>query len=171
MGNCLQVASYPIKPSPKTTYFHLLLWFGNFLFYWQTLAALKTAQSWKTNNRMRNPFRNRAFNVRGRWDSTMLLLWYHSMADGPHWNEWHRAQRNGLLRYNVNEAYKPCAHQLCQTVCVPAEVHSFQWEANSHSCDSSARLGCSACHCSAVLYALEFFKLVHCFAVRYQERK
>jgi hypothetical protein len=38
VGNCLQVASYPIKPSPKATHFHLL-WFGHFLFYWQTSCA------------------------------------------------------------------------------------------------------------------------------------
>lgn len=56
---------------------------------------------------------------------------------------------------------KPCAYRLRKTVCVPTEVHSFQWEAiltsGTHLPDSVAMLvaACSVSHA-----CVGFFQLV-----------
>jgi hypothetical protein len=99
MGNCLQVDSYPIKQSPKTTYFHVLLWFGNLLFFDGLWLDWRWCKVWKMSNYAASVFATEP--------STALHY------GRPHWNARHSVQLNGVLMGIVNEAFIYSCYGAC----------------------------------------------------------
>ena len=95
MGNCLQVASYPIKPSPKTTHFHIFLWL--------VTSCSSTDSDWTEDDAKFGKIKCAPY-------FSPQSLQPHGGVAIPlccgrhHLNEWHPAQFNGVPMVNVNEA-------------------------------------------------------------------